>query len=162
MDATTEHDSLTALIAHIEETHHAFTRTQLEFIEGVFKRLPDASRLAAVRQCCAELQADLLPHLMKEERILFPYICALEEGRAPNAPFGTVANPIRMMNMEHTKVKELLETLRTLTGHYANASACGAELLAALAALDEDLVRHIHVEDSALFPRAIALENSMK
>ena len=44
--------------------------------------------------------------MAKEEQVLFPYIDGARRRRAqraarPVAPFGTVANPIRMMEIEH-------------------------------------------------------------
>ena len=58
-----------------------------------------------------ELEADLAPHMMKEERVLFPFIAAMAAtpaGTAIPVPFGTVRNPIRMMELEHDTVGGLL------------------------------------------------------
>jgi len=60
---------------------------------------PELGRIAEILHA---LRLDLLSHMPKEERILFPYITALDRanesgGPAPRAMFGTVANPIRMM-----------------------------------------------------------------
>ena len=73
--------------------------------------------LDEVRQLVAALRADLEPHLLKEERVLFPAIAALAGGQR-EFPFGSVANPIRMMLAEHDRAGELLARLRTVTGDY--------------------------------------------
>ena len=162
-----EFSSLSSLIEHIERSHHAFTREQLVLITGLLVQTQASSiiPLADIRSHFAALQADLLPHLLKEERILFPYIRRMEqENLQGDAPFGSVANPIRMMRTEHETVGKLLHELRALTHNYvppaqeADAAALYAALYAALADLDADLVRHIHLEDGLLFPQAIERE----
>ncbi len=117
-----------------------------------------------------QLCADLRPHMLKEEQILFPYIIEMErstvENRpAPFAPFGTVNNPVRMMLMEHDTVGDLLRQLRTLSSNYfVPADGCFSyhTLYCALEAFEQDLHEHIHLENNILFPRAIELETSFR
>lgn len=151
------------LVADIEQSHHVFTRNALERIAGLFDAMTDTGKPAplALRHCFDELQADLIPHLMKEERILFPYITAFESEPAnpPHSCFGSIANPIRMMKIEHDHVKTQLARLRELTSNYAATSdAQTSALYADLLALDSDLEQHIKMEDDVLFPRALQLE----
>lgn len=148
-------DSLEALIAGIEQSHHRFTREQLERIANILANtgeVPDR-----VRQCIYALQEDLIPHLMKEERILFPYIAALEKsnGTPPAACFGDVANPIGAMQIEHGDVKALLAEMRQAAANYQAAGGHLAELYDALKALEADLIEHIYKEDEVLFPRVL-------
>ena len=65
---------------------------------------------ADIRQCIEALEVDLLPHLMKEEQILFPYIINLESNPRQNyAPdFGTIANPIRVMGNGNCLVRNAI------------------------------------------------------
>ena len=168
LDKSLKYETLSKLIADIEQSHHVFTRTELNRITELFedvklKAMPIAQK---IEQYFMELQADLLPHLMKEEYILFPFIRELEKDprQLPSSCFGSVSNPIRMMRTEHINVKHLLEKLRELTSHYTPASDSDAEAIAlysALARLDADLEKHIHWEDCVLFPRAIQLENEL-
>ena len=151
------------LITGIEQSHHAFTRDALDRITKLFDAMTDAGKPAplALRRCFDELQADLIPHLMKEERILFPYIIALESEPAnpPHSCFGSIANPIGMMAIEHDHVKTLLARQRELSSNYAATSNAQIyALYAALLALDDDLQQHIHMEDDVLFPHALQLE----
>lgn len=81
----------------------------------------------------------------------------------PPVPFGTIANPIRVMEMEHTEAGDALSELRTITKDYALpewACATVRALYAGLAALEADLHVHIHLENNIMFPRAIALETA--
>jgi regulator of cell morphogenesis and NO signaling len=153
------------LIASIEQSHHVFTRDALDCITKLFDAVTDAGKPAplALRRCFDELQADLIPHLMKEERILFPYIIALESEPAnpPHSCFGSIANPIRMMEIEHDHVKALLTRQRELLLYYAATSNAQTDALyAALLALDNDLQQHINMEDNVLFPQALRLETT--
>ena len=114
--------------------------------------------LAQVRRLVAAVRADLEPHLLKEERILFPAIHELAAGRT-EFPFGTVANPIRMMIAEHDRAGELLAELRIATGAYSvppDGCTSYRSLYDRLAALEEDTHLHIHKENHVLFPRALA------
>jgi regulator of cell morphogenesis and NO signaling len=105
-------------------------------------------------------------HLRKEEAILFPFI--VQYGRAelqnrptPPVPFGSIANPIAMMEHEHAGAGHALKEIRELTGNFNPPSyACATvrALYNGLLALEKDLHIHIHLENNILFPRAIALE----
>ena len=61
--------------------------------------------------------------MMKEEHILFPYIATLENavsnGRPrPRPPFGTVSNPVHMMELEHDSAGAALKEISTLSSNY--------------------------------------------
>ena len=75
--------------------------------------------------------------------------------------FGTVQNPIRVMQMEHEAVGDLLRELRTATNDYAPPDdACFSyrELYRRLADLERETHEHIHLENNVYFPRAVSLE----
>ena len=110
-----------------------------------------------------QMGRDLLQHMMKEERVLFPYIreLAASEGVATPSPFGTVENPIRMMEREHREASDEMRLIRELTnGYVAPADGCSTYrvCVAELAAFERDLHRHVHLENNVLFPKAIELE----
>jgi hypothetical protein len=96
---------------------------------------------------------------MKEERVLFPAIHALDSGRR-DFPFGSVANPIRMMGIEHDRAGELLAELRVATSGYAVAGGCKRQLPVALRAAggprDGHAPAHPQGEPRA-FPAALRL-----
>jgi regulator of cell morphogenesis and NO signaling len=159
--------SLTKLCDHIEQTHHAFLREQLPFLTQLIDKVVDAHgqhhpELRDVRLVFAALRAELEPHMMKEEQILFPAVRTLEKASHQVAfPFGSVQNPIRMMEHEHDNAGAGLRRLRELTdGFTAPDDACNAYrgLYEVLAKLEADLHEHIHKENNILFPRAAELE----
>ena len=163
--------SLTGLISHLEATHHVFTRTELARVAPLMAKVlkvhgehhPELARIAQLFQA---MQDDLMPHLEKEEKILFPFIVKLEAGHSTAGTcFGTVQNPIAAMQNEHEAVGDILRELRTLTADYtAPEDACGSyrSLFMGLKNLEEDLHLHIYLESHLLFPRAISLEGASK
>jgi regulator of cell morphogenesis and NO signaling len=70
-----------------------------------------------------------------------------------------VANPIRMMMLEHDRAGELLAELRSATGGYAvpdDACASYRSLYERLAAVELDTHIHVHKENHVLFPAVLA------
>jgi len=160
---------LTELCDHIEQTHHAFLREQLPYLTDLFEKVIAAHgenhpELAEARDVFRSLRAELEPHMFKEERILFPAIRKMESAGQPvSMPFGSVQNPIDVMEDEHAGAGEALRRLRRLTGDYrVPDDACNAYrgLLEILHRLEVDLHEHIHKENNILFPRAIEMEGS--
>lgn len=159
--------SLTDLCDHIEQTHHVYLRTQFPRLEQLLGKVLSAHgghhpELRAVAGQFRALVGELGPHLMKEEQILFPAIRRLEAADSPpRFPFGSVRNPIRMMEHEHDGAGHCLHELRRLTNGYApptDACATWRQLLLGLDALERDLHLHIHKENNLLFPAAARLE----
>jgi regulator of cell morphogenesis and NO signaling len=163
--------SLAALALHIVETHHTFTRSELERVERLLDKVCSVHgerhpEVLALRDTVRALTEDLLPHMLKEERVLFPFIEALERAkhagqRPPTPPFGSVAFPVRMMRVEHDAAGALLARMRQITTDYTpppDACLTFRTLYEALAELERDLHEHIHLENNVLFPRAETLE----
>lgn len=163
--------SLTELIAHILETHHIFTRSEMARIEALSAKVINAHsanhpELLKVGNLFQRLCADLKPHMFKEEQVLFPYIEKMEQAEtqgqpSPFAPFGTVKNPIRMMTTEHDSAGEILRELRLVTADYrvpSDGCVSYQTLYQALEAFEKDLHQHIHLENNILFPKAVELE----
>lgn len=166
--------SLPDLITHILNTHHVFTKSELERLETLTAKViavhgNNHPELIHVGELFKLLSADLKPHMFKEEQILFPYILAMVKAKENNhtrpfAPFGTVNNPIRMMMREHDNAGQILREVRALTSDYkAPADACISyqTLYQALEHLEQDLHQHIHLENNILFPKAVEFENAI-
>ncbi len=167
-------NSATSLIRHILDTHHVFTREQLAHLDIMLERLARRHaeahpELNVIRSVFQDLRDDLIPHLMKEENILFPYIEALEKHKlegtpAPAACFGIIDNPLRQMENEHEAVTGLLQKLRQATSNYLPpADICTSYRIAlqSLESLEADLLLHIHLENKVLFAQARTLAQSI-
>lgn len=162
--------SLTALVEHIQQTHHAYLRRELPRLQELADKVARVHgvrepRLLEVASVFTSMRQEIEQHTNKEDIILFPFICKLDEGNGvPMAPFGTVSNPVRCLEAEHSEAGDELGRLRELTDQYtAPKHACTSwrALVGGLAHLDQDLRRHIHKENTILFPRAIAAENAL-
>jgi regulator of cell morphogenesis and NO signaling len=155
---------LPALVDHIVDTHHRYLHAELPLLYALADKVLGVHgdrhpELAEVRRLVAAIRADLEPHLLKEERVLFPAIREVIDGRR-DFPFGSIENPIRMMTFEHERAGELLADLRLVTRDYAvPADACASyrSLYERLAALELDTHLHVHKENHTLFPAAVRL-----
>ncbi len=161
---------LDRLVDHIVSTHHTYVRSALPTISAYLARLVEVHgerhpELARIADVFAHMGRDLWQHMMKEERVLFPYIRELaappDNGPLP-CPFGTVENPIRMMEREHRDAGDELRLIRELTGGFvAPADGCTTYRVCfvELEQFERDLHRHVHLENNVLFPRAVDLEH---
>jgi regulator of cell morphogenesis and NO signaling len=164
--------SLASLINLIIEKHHVYTRNELERLSALLEKVCTAHganhpELFQIRSQFQTLRTELEPHMLKEERILFPYITRLETAvsrkqQAPFAPFGEVRNPIVVMMKEHDAAGEILKTIRELSNDFRTPDdGCISyrTLYTELATLEADLHQHIHLENHILFPRSLELED---
>lgn len=163
---------LDELVKHIVGTHHEYLKLDLPVLGHRLDKVVsvhgarDPEVLPRMAEVFAALRAEMELHMHKEEAILFPFI--EQYGRAevqnrpmPPVPFGTIANPIAMMEREHVSAGDALGEIRTLTNDFELPSyACSTvkALYEGLKVLEADLHVHIHLENNILFPRAIALE----
>jgi regulator of cell morphogenesis and NO signaling len=165
--------TLVQLVEHIVGTHHVYVKQELPRLQQLLKKVVAVHggvhpELARIQQVFQGLSAELSSHMMKEEHILFPYIVALENavsnGRPKPLPaFGTVSNPVHMMELEHDSAGGALKEISALSSNYGPPEgACFSyrTLYAALKEFETDLHQHIHLENNILFPRAIALESA--
>jgi len=164
---------LANLISHINNTHHKYTREEIARLGPLFEKVCSVHgghhpELFELRETFQGLAQDLTTHMKKEEMALFPYMERMEESVIQKepilpAPFGTVRNPVSMMEDEHESAGNALRALRASSNSYtAPPDACVSyqTLYKTLAEFEADLHQHIHLENNILFPRAIALENA--
>jgi regulator of cell morphogenesis and NO signaling len=165
--------SLSTLIVHIVEKHHAYCRQALDRVEQLLHTTVPAHgdrhpELRRIQTLFAKLGNDLKQHLIKEEQTLFPMIARMEEAHSrkaapPRLPFGTIAHPIRMMVLEHDVGGKELEEIRKLSSGYTvppDGSESYQVLYQQLKEFEEDMQRHVYLEDQQLFPRAVSLEQA--
>ncbi|WP_372846007.1 iron-sulfur cluster repair di-iron protein [Pontiella sp.] len=166
---------LSELVDHIVGTHHAFMKEQLPRLDGLLQKVQKAhssmhsDMLGKLRRAYDAIRSELEAHLMKEEQILFPLIKETEAfvvggGQKPVSHCGSVANPIRQMEIEHDNAGNELAVMRKLTdGYQLPIDACQtfAALYEGLAAMEADLHEHIHLENNILFPKAVVQEAEM-
>ena len=170
-DRDWQREPLSELIAHINATHHRFVRTEIARINPLLEKVcgvhgKNHSELLHIQALFRGLAQELTSHMMKEEMVLFPYITRMEEAVIQGEPllpppFGTVANPVTMMEHEHDAAGNALRAMRKASNDYAapeGACASYQALYRAFVEFEADLHQHIHLENNILFPRAIRME----
>jgi len=162
--------SMTELADHIEQTHHAFVRESLGRLKTMMPRLlrahgqkhPELQRLDEILAVFAD---DMEDHMVREERVLFPWLRRLEsKTELQSGPPWSVKRPISCMEHDHDDAGEQLRRMRKLTNDYTPPEdACGTyrEAYRVLAALEGDTHRHIHKENNILFPTGVRAEEKL-
>jgi len=162
------------LAAYIVKTHHRYIREKtpvlLAYLNKVCRvhaeRHPELHEINRLFEECA---LELGHHLEKEEKILFPFIEKMEESKNNNGQyvqpgFGSVQNPISMMIHEHETEGDRFGKIAELTNNYtAPEDACSTYKVAfeMLKEFEQDLHKHIHLENNILFPKSIKLEETL-
>jgi regulator of cell morphogenesis and NO signaling len=160
------------LADYIVNTHHSYVRKRLPEIRGYAAKVAAVhgerhEELVRLHELVEELNQDLFEHLMKEEKILFPFIRnqvnPAKEGFTPGCNFGSVQVPIDVMEHEHDSAGRILAEIRELTNDYlipSDACASYSLLFKMLEEFEADLHIHIHLENNILFPKALELERN--
>ncbi len=161
------------LAEYIVQHHHKYVRsvlpTILQHAEKVAKVHGNARpALVEIAKVFSNIASDLEHHMMKEERILFPRIKEMVRQRKEGMPLSAtvldeVKNPIKAMEAEHQQAGDGMKTIRELSGNYVpppDACMTYRVLFKELEEFEQDLHRHVHLENNVLFPKAIALESS--
>ncbi len=167
--------SLADLTAHIVQRHHRYVRDESPRIELLLQKVVNRHgeahpELGAIQDTFVALSQELFAHMMKEERVLFPFLDAMEAAAragqpAPLGCFASVELPIARMLADHDDAGALLAKMRDLSGGYrAPDGSCPSYrgLYQALEEFERDLHHHVHLENNILFPRAVEMERSLK
>lgn len=163
------HWKLDRLIDHIIDAHHAYVKENLPLLMAYSTKVaqvhgPSHPETIKINRLIENLVDELLPHMEKEEVVLFPYIKKLlkiENGNRLDATLGTVENPIKAMISEHEVAGDIMRQIAELSSEFTPpAGACNTYIVLynKLRHFEEDLHRHIHLENNILFPKAIAIE----
>ncbi|AHM62711.1 hemerythrin HHE cation binding domain-containing protein [Flammeovirgaceae bacterium 311] len=163
------------LADYIVNTHHTYVRQMLPDISAYALKVARVHgghhpELIQINGLVESIKQELEGHLPKEENILFPYIKKLVQAKNSNQPlekphFGTVENPVKMMEMEHENAGHALEKIRELSNNYSlPEDACGSYrlLFKMLEEFESDLHIHIHLENNILFPKALEIEKQLR
>ena len=144
------------LVDYILARYHAPLRPELQRLYALAHKV---EQVHAQKPTCptglaahlADMAQAIESHLSKEEQILFPVIQAGQGHRA--------YMPVQVMMQEHLDHAANLRRMRELTADLripAEACATWRVLYEGLAALELDLMEHIHLENNVLFPGVLA------
>ncbi|MBH2056880.1 hemerythrin domain-containing protein [Neisseria meningitidis] len=142
-----------ATVDHILQRYHNVHRVQFEELVPLAQKVAQVHAdtfPAEIAGLLAYMQNELLMHMMKEERMLFPMI---NQGVGRGA-----AMPISVMMHEHEEHDRAIERLKELTDNFQPPEgACGSwtRLYALAKEMADDLNDHIHLENDILFARVL-------
>jgi regulator of cell morphogenesis and NO signaling len=158
--------SADVLVDHLEATHHRYLWDEMPRVTALVDKIVAVHgdrhpELVEVASRFGQVRADLEPHMLKEERMLFPMIRELATSTGmPSFHCGSLRNPISVMLSEHDAVGDLLARLHRLTDGYTpptDGCASYVACFAAMAEMEADTHLHIHKENNVLFPMVVQL-----
>ncbi len=165
---------LDQLAEHIETRHHGYVTAKMPELAAYLDKLcvVHGSRhpeLFEIRELFAQSVGELTTHMKKEELMVFPFVKKMVQAQRANQDistpvYGTVQNPIAVMMHEHTDEGERFAKIAELSNHYTTpADGCTTYRVAynLLQEFEQDLHKHIHLENNILFPKAIELEQEL-
>ncbi len=162
------------LADYIINVHHKYIRDIIPVISAhadkvASKHGQNHPEVISIADNFSVVYKDLKQHMIKEEQMLFPYIKYLvnvknNSTKAEKPFFGSIKNPIQMMEAEHESAGNILSEIGSRTNNYTPpADACNTFKVyyQELREFEEDLHKHVHLENNILFPRSIELENKL-
>jgi len=122
--------------------------------------------IAALRHAFARMCHELEEHLRQEETVLFPALLEMDRRVRQSQPrvrepFGSVRNPIQMIQREHEDDAEVWDTLQHLAlldATVKNAPETARRLYQDLTLFADEVRTHTAIESRILFPRAVEME----
>ncbi|MEA4981009.1 MAG: iron-sulfur cluster repair di-iron protein [Petrimonas sp.] len=166
--------SIDLLADYIEKKHHRYVRAKTAEITPYLAKIADVHgdrhpELYEIKELFAQSAADLSAHMIKEENILFPLIREMVDKKArgeklTRPPFGSIENPIKAMQIEHDNEGVRFRRISELSNNYETPQdGCNTYrvTLNLLKEFENDLHRHIHLENNILFPAAIEFERDI-
>ena len=146
----------------IVENHHSYVKRTILELEALLDKVcdrhgADTPELLEIRENFLALSTELTSHMEKEESFLFPAIKRLEAQRSKNNPMERmIQTPILAMEDEHEAAGDLIKRIRASSDNYtAPEYACPTFRITfqRLKEFDNDLMKHIHLENNILFKR---------
>lgn len=160
---------VSALINFLTKQYHRSETKELARINMRFANLPDADarrpELKKIRRLFRSLSNTLPSHMFSEEKELFPYIEKLEQGARDFETETPVKNPVLIQYIEHDTIAEKVEKIRLVSSNFARVKGESRELRDLFRDLEDferRFLRHLHLENNVLFPRALEMENALR
>ncbi len=154
------------LIGYILIHHHFYLKQSMPTIADHLTKVATKHGdrfpyMVEVLQLFLHLKNEMTLHMQKEEVILFPRVKEVESfyhfKQKKNLDSSYIFGPVGVMEGEHDEAGAILNKIRELTNNYSipeGACTTFTVVLAELKEFEEDLHRHVHLENNILFPLA--------
>ena len=162
------------LVDFIVNTHHKYVAEANDLIIQYSDKVAKVhghhyAEVVEINKLFHLIAEELQHHMQKEEMVLFPFIKKIAEIQKSGLtytppPFGSIKNPISMMESEHDIAGDYIKKIAELSDDFTPPeSACNTfrALYAKLEEYQNDLFQHIHLENNILFPKAILMEEQI-
>jgi regulator of cell morphogenesis and NO signaling len=158
------------LADYIVNTHHAYLKENDEQIISYARKIagvhgsrhPEVIQIATIFK---KIARDMVGHLQEEEEVFFPALKRADAARAAgNTPDANDRETIRYslikLHREHEDIGDAVHTIRHISKEYAiPADACNTFTVTyrKLKEFEDDLHKHVHLENNILFLKAAQL-----
>ncbi len=162
--------TLSFLADYIVNTHHVYLKENDDQIVAYARKIasvhgerhPEVIRIAAIFE---KIATDLVAHLKEEEEVFFPALKRAEaakiSGNQPDAgDRETIKYSLIRLHREHEEVGDAIHEIRRLANDFRIPDdVCNTFMLTyrKLAEFEDDLHKHVHLENNILFPKAAQL-----
>jgi regulator of cell morphogenesis and NO signaling len=162
--------ALPFLADYIVNTHHAYLKENDEQIAAYARKIagvhgahhPEVIRIAAIFD---KIATDMVGHLKEEEEVFFPALkradAARNAGAIPDAQDrAAIRTSLVRLHREHEEIGDAIHEIRHISKEYAIPDdVCNTFMVTyrKLKEFEEDLHKHVHLENNILFPKAAEL-----
>jgi regulator of cell morphogenesis and NO signaling len=162
--------ALPFLIDYIVNTHHLYLKENDGQIAAYARKIagihgahhPEVIQIATIFD---KIATDMAAHLKEEEEVFFPAIKRVDAARiAGNTPdtedLETIRASLLKLQREHEEIGDAVHTIRHLSKDYAIPDdVCNTFMITykKLKEFEDDLHKHVHLENNILFPKAAEL-----
>lgn len=162
--------SLSFLADYIVNTHHVYLKENDEQIVAYARKIatvhgerhPEVIQIAAIFE---KIATDMVAHLKEEEEVFFPTLKRAEaariNGNQPDAvDRETISNSLVRLHRDHEEVGDAIHEIRRLAnGFKIPDDVCNTFMLTyrKLDEFENDLHKHVHLENNILFLKAAQL-----
>lgn len=161
---------LTFLADYIVNTHHAWLNESTKQIAAYANKIAEVHgdrhpEVIEIANLFEQIAADMEAHLREEEEVLFPAVKRLEDARKAKAEPATkdrtaIRDSLEKLHREHETIGDAVHHIRHLAKDYAMpADTCNtfAVTYHKLQEFEDDLHKHVHLENNILFLKAAQL-----
>lgn len=162
--------SLSFLADYIVNTHHVYLNENTAQIAAYAEKIagvhgshhPEVIEIAAI---FARIATDMADHLREEEEVLFPAIRRIEAAVKAGTPaqaadLDAIGKSLVTLDREHEAIGDAVHSIRHLaSGYVIPGDVCNtfAVTYRKLKEFEDDLHKHVHLENNILFPKAARL-----
>lgn len=158
---------LSFLADYIVNTHHAWLRENMEQIAVYARKVAEVHganhpEVIEISRIFDGIVTGMTAHLREEEEVFFPAVksisAARKAGSEPDVKdLAVIRDSLEKLDAEHNQIGEAVHEIRRLSRDYAvPADACNTYMVTyrKLREFEDDLHKHVHLENNILFPKA--------